>query len=108
MDVLINNNLINKEIYIPQYIEGLKLKNAEGIIKDINDYEFSHLANTQQGSSGSPIFLKYSDKVIGIHKAGIKNRENFGYFIYPVINIIKEDISKKWRIYEWKIYLGRW
>ena len=92
---LINNELINKEIYIPQYIEGLKLKNAEGIIKDIFDYEFSHLANTQEGSSGSPIFLKDSDRVIGIHKAGIRNKENFGDFIYPVINIITEDIIKR-------------
>ena len=93
-DDLINNELINKEIYIPQYIEGLKLKIAEGKIKDIFNYEFSHLANTQEGSSGSPIFLKDRFKVIGIHKAGVANIENIGDFIYPVINMIKEDIIK--------------
>ena len=63
LDIPLNNKLINKEIYIPQYIEGLKLKNAEGKIKDIFDYEFSHLANTQEGSSGSPIFLKIVKKL---------------------------------------------
>ena len=43
-DSIISNSLINKEIYIPQYIEGLKLKklkNAEGIIKDIINHEFN-------------------------------------------------------------------
>ena len=65
------------------------------IIK-INEYEFTHLANTEYGSSGSPIFLKDSTDVIGIHKQGnIKKTENYGDFIYPVINIIKEDIQKK-------------
>ena len=29
LDISLNNNLINKEIYIPQYIEGLKLKNKK-------------------------------------------------------------------------------
>ena len=48
LDIPLNNKLINKEIYIPQYIEGLKLLNAEGIIKHIDKYEFSHLANTKQ------------------------------------------------------------
>ena len=95
LDIPLNNNLINNEIEVPQYIEEQNLKNAEGKIKDIFNYELCHLANTKEGSSGSPIFLKNSNKVIGIHKAGIENRENFGDFIYPVINIIKEDIRKK-------------
>ena len=94
LDNLINNDLINKEIYIPQFIEGLKLKNAEGIIKDIFKNEFTHLVNIKKGSSGAPIILKDSDNVIGINKGGIENIENYGVFINPVINIIKEDIRK--------------
>ena len=96
LDIKINNGLINNDIYIPQYIGGKQLKNALGIIKNISLYEITHLANTIKGSSGSPIFLKNSNKVIGIHKEGapFKN-ENYGDFIYPVINIIKEDIQKK-------------
>ena len=67
----INNELINNSIYIPQYPGGKGLMNAKGIIKEINKYEFTHLANTEQGSSGSPIFLEnrinvkvYINKVI--------------------------------------------
>ena len=94
-DELINNSLINNEIYIPQYIDGQKLRKAEGIIKDIIKYEFSHLANTIKGSSGSPIILKNSNKVIGIHKGGALYEENYGVFIYPVIKLIKEEIRQK-------------
>ena len=83
-------------IYIPQYAEGKELKNAKGIIKEINKYEFTHLASTLRGSSGSPIFLENSIRVIGIHKEGNTVKlENYGDFIYPAINRIKEDIRKK-------------
>ena len=94
LDIPLNNKLINNEIYIPQNItEEKKLKNVEGIIKNINRYEFSYSANTNKGSSGNPIFLKKTNKVIGIQKTG--TIENIGDFIYPVINTIKEDIRKK-------------
>ena len=43
-------------------------------------YEFTHDANTDEGSSGSPIFLKNSSKVIGINKIG-NTSQNFGFFI---------------------------
>ena len=70
LNIPINNQLINNEIYIPQYIieekklknaeclyiKEKKLKNAEGIINDICKYELSYSANTNKGSSGSPIF----------------------------------------------------
>ena len=92
----INNELINKTIYIPQYPDGKGLMNVKGIIKEINKYEFTHLVSTELGSSGSPIFLENSIQVIGIHKEGnIYKKENYGDFIYPAINIIKEDIRKK-------------
>ena len=91
----INNELIKKEIYIPQYFEGLKLKKSEGIIKDIIKNEFAHLVNTIKGSSGAPIIQENSYRVIGIYKGGIENIENYGIFIYPVINSIKDDIRKR-------------
>ena len=95
-EVRINKDLINKEIYIPQYAEGKELKKAEGKIKYIDNYEFSHLASTVYGASGSPIFLENDTLVIGIHKEGSNIKlENYGDFIYPAINIIKEDIIKK-------------
>ena len=88
----INRNLTNSRIYIPQYPNGDKLKNARGQIKEINKYEFTHLANTYYGSSGSPVFLEKSIKVIGIHKQGnIEKNENYADFIYPVIKLINEE-----------------
>ena len=96
LDIPKNNKLINNEIYIPQYIiKEKKFMKSEGIIENINKYEFSHSSNTVKGSSGSPIFLKNSNQVIGVHKTHVGNMENFGDFIYPVINIIEEDIRKK-------------
>ena len=92
-DILLINNLIDKEIYIPQYTEGNKLKNAEGIIKNIIKYKISHTVIANKGSSGFPIFLKDSNKIIGIHRGRDPNIDiKYGDFIYPVINIIKEDI----------------
>ena len=70
--------------------------NGRGIIKEINKYEFTHLVNTEKGSSGSPIFLRNSIDVIGIHKEENENKtENYGDFIYPAINIIENEIKKK-------------
>ena len=92
-DVRINNGLINMNIYSLQYAEGKELKNSRGIIKEINNNEFTHIASTLKGSSGSPIFLENSMKVIGIHKeCSISKPENYGDFIYHAINIVKEDI----------------
>ena len=71
-----------------------KLKNSRGIIKKIENEEFIHLASTEHGSSGSPIFLKDSIKIIGIHKQGdIKQTENYADFISPIFNILKNDIK---------------
>ena len=71
-----------------------KLKNSRGIIKKIENEEFIHLASTEHGSSGSPIFLKDSIKIIGIHKQGdIQQTENYADFISPIFNILKNDIK---------------
>ncbi len=87
------NKLINEKIYIPQYPKGKELKYSKG---EINKYKITHLASTEKGSSGSPIFLENSIDVIGIHKEGNKdNPENYGDFIYPAINIILKNIREK-------------
>ena len=82
------NKSLNKEISIIQYPEG-KLSYSNGIIKKINNYEFSHLARTDSGSSGSPIFFKDSIKVIGIHKSSKNNKtENYGILLDLYLNIL--------------------
>jgi len=60
------------------------------------NYYFSHLCITDYGSSGSPIFLKDSQKVIGIHIGGSryeneKENHNNGIFIkYPILGFIEK------------------
>ena len=54
-----NNSLVQKEIFIHQFHGFQQIKNARGIIKNINStcpYEFTHLAKAQKGRSGSRIF----------------------------------------------------
>ena len=89
----INNfdDLEKKDIAILQYPGG-KLAQAYGKIEDIykRKFQFSHSASTEKGSSGSPVFLKDSYEVIGIHKSGVSdNSENYGNFIGPVFNFFK-------------------
>ena len=93
------NDLKNKQIYIPQFPLGKKIKNARGLIKDINEYELTHLVSTEECSSGSPIFLNDSKKVIGIHKqSNNRSPDNYGDLIYPILNLIEEDIKKIKRV----------
>ena len=78
--------LLNKDIYIPQYREDKRLSYSEGKIKEIKEHEISYDACTDSGSSGSPIFLKNTSKVIGIHqKEHISKKLNIGTVIKPFI-----------------------
>ena len=96
------NELISKEIAIIQYPQG-KMNYSYGNILRLTQlesaqYEFAHDAGTQKGSSGSPIFLKDSTRVVGIHKSGIESKEeNFGDFIWPIFiyfkNFLENDIN---------------
>ena len=81
-----------QEIYIPQFPGEKNLSFSLGKIKLINIYtnEFSHLASTRPGSSGSPIFLLGSSLVLGIHKKSkINKEENYANFLGPVFNSLK-------------------
>ena len=78
-------------ISIAQYPLGKELSMSTGIITNINKIALSYNASTLEGSSGGPIVLKGSDKVLGIHKGGSEGKqENYGYFIDPVIDDIKK------------------
>ena len=108
-------NIINNPIYIPQYPHGNKFCYSTGFIKYIKDNEITYNATTKEGSSGSPIFLENSIKVIGIHKEGnIYIEENHGNFIYPIIedlqnNNINKNIKGEYNKYKYKdgkYYIG--
>jgi len=82
LESLINIRLINSMIYIPQYAGGNKLVNARGIIKEMNKYEFTHLVNTEKGSSGSPIFLENSTLVIVFISKAIKIKQKIMVILF--------------------------
>ena len=89
----INNNIeyINKDIYIIQYPEGNKLSYSEGKIININNNsELIYDASITSGSSGSPILLKNTIEVIGMHKQGSnKKTENYGTLMYSILQLLK-------------------
>ena len=73
----------NIDIFSLQYLKEKGICAASGKIKDIiNKYEFIHNIYIEYGSSGSPIILFNTLKVIGMHRGGDKNKKiNYGTFI---------------------------
>ena len=64
----------NVNIFNISYPKGLNSVAESGIIEKIIDMEFYHDINTEKGSSGSPIILLNTLKVIGIHKQAVKEK----------------------------------
>ena len=59
-------------------------------------YGFIHDASTDYGSSGSPIFLEGTTRVIGIHKGGNKEAKiKSGDFIWPIVNFFQTYSNNK-------------
>ena len=86
-----------KSVYLLQYpcIDYYKQKAAVsyGIIKFITEeYNIIHYCCTEHGSSGSPILNVLNNKLIGIHKEGIKNKNyNRGTLLkYPINEYLKK------------------
>ena len=91
------NKLKNENIDIIQYPNG-ELSFSNGKIKEINGFEFSYSASTEYGSSGSPIFLENTDKVIGIHKKRDPIMSlNIGNFIGPIYRYFKDLPKYKYK-----------
>ena len=69
------NQYINIDLFTLEYPKN-EIEVASGkIIKIINNNEFIHTIDTDYGSSGCPIILSNTLKVIGIHKEGDKNEK---------------------------------
>ena len=99
-DYIMDNNseskYLKKDICIFQYPNGEELSFDKGEIKSINNNKIKHLVSTYPGSSGSPILLLNNFKIIGIHKAGNKNKEdNLGIFMKNILNDINNINSKE-------------
>lgn len=78
------------------YPFGDKISSASGKIKRINNFEFEHNIPTEEGSSGSPIVLFNTKKVIGIHKNGdLISKLNYGTFISTIFDEVDKDLSQR-------------
>ena len=78
----------DKDIYILHYSEGKDLSFSFGKIKTFSNSEMFHSASTKGGASGSPIFFREDDSVIGLHNAG-SPYYNTGYFIDDILSNIQ-------------------
>ena len=89
---------MGKSIYDIHYPQCEKLSVSYGILKGIeeNEYNFSHLCNTETGSSGSPIIDLSNNNIIGIHIGGYEHFSfNKGAFLnYPILEFIN-NINQK-------------
>ena len=67
-----------------------------GVILETKNSNICHNCNTDQGSSGAPIFSLNSHKVIGIHNAGIKDKEaNMGTFLIEGLERFNEHYNSR-------------
>ena len=82
-------------IYLLQYPEGAFASHAIGRIDKILKVRIFHTCSTEPGSSGSPILLLSTFKVIGVHKGTKKGKDensNLGTWIkFPI-----EEFNKKY------------
>ena len=106
-DFIVGKDYQNGNIYCIEYPLGQIAKLSEGkVIKRFN-WNIVHNLGTRQGSSGSPLVMKGSHKVIGMH-IGKMDNYNLGVFIYDVIEDIlnnNKNIEKEGKIskYYYKI-----
>ena len=87
-----DKNFINENIIIVQFPLAGKLSKSEGKIIRIDNYKLFHNADTKNSSSGSPIFLKGTTEVIGMHKAAHKiTKEKLGIKFYSIFQLINSE-----------------
>ena len=79
----------SESIYILQYFNLHYISVSFGITKQMDNKKennFIHFCNTEPGSSGSPLLLLSTNKVIGIHVGSSKyNNCNIGLFLNETI-----------------------
>ena len=94
-----NELFVKKPIYTLHYLNGEEILVSYGLFRGIdktNKHNIFHTCSTDDGSSGSPILLLDSLKVIGIHKAKSKNFYfNKGIFIKYAIDKFFKSFPKK-------------
>ena len=72
-----NNIYQNESLYLLNYLRGEEIFVSYGLLESIQMDEINHKCSTDKGSSGSPILLLKSNKVIGVHHGNIKSDSKF-------------------------------
>ena len=86
----------NKQIYLLHYSKGNKLEYSIGLIKSINEdnYTIRHLCDSSDGSSGGPLINSINFQVIGIHnRESEKGNYNLGTLLKEPIEIFNNKIE---------------
>ena len=83
----VNNLYENNSIYILNYIEEIFV--SYGLLTKINGDKITHKCSTDDGSSGSPILLLKTNKVIGVHYGGSKRGLDYNFGTLLVKSIIE-------------------
>ena len=83
-----------KSIGLIQYPNGKEVQFSDGVIKNIEEDNFSilHLCASNQGASGGPLINLINFQVIGIHKG---SKDNYNYNLGTYIRLPIEDFNKK-------------
>ena len=90
-NIYMENSLLKKiyrkqSIYTLHYPKGKEIVASYGLISDLIDNDIYHICNTEHGSSGCPILLLDTFKVVGIHYGGGHFNINKGTFIKYAID----------------------
>ena len=98
-NINLNSSYFSESIYILQYFSFNNLTVSFGITKQMGiktENNFIHFCNTDQGSSGSPLLLLSTNKVIAIHIGCSKyNNYNIGLFLNePIIDFNRQNRDK--------------
>jgi hypothetical protein len=91
------NDLFEKKpIYTMNYAKGKNILASYGIFKsmDIDSNFIRHTCSTDTGSSGAPIILLDSLKVIGIHSTDSRLNYNTGIFMKNTISLFVKNFEK--------------
>lgn len=79
-----------KNAFIVQYPNGKNISLSQGKIKQIWGFNLFHNVSTDHGSSGGPLVLLKDNKIIGVHKCGLKSLNcNAATNIQTIIDAIK-------------------
>jgi len=108
---LLENRLpvVGEQIYIPQHAGGRMKQlgisdtfDASGVcqVKDINrngctsgqNVDLTYTCDTEGGSSGSPVVLYESNKIIGLHHCGGSCNGNMGVMINNIVDEIADHL----------------